>query len=104
MKSVSSCGAEIPACIGRLCGISTGAAPISLCCRLSLEAGGMSSASDLRLSVTSEEAPDFSKEALLLLFSPICLTFLQDAMTYHRREAKRIPVAASGTYLVLAGL
>jgi hypothetical protein len=57
----------------------------------------MSSASDLRLSVTSEEA-------LLLLFSPICLTFLQDAMTYHRREAKRIPVAASGTYLVLAGL
>ncbi len=56
------------------------------------------------LSVVPEEAPDFSKEAFLLLFSPLYLTFLQDAMPYHRREAKRIPVAASGTYLVLAGL
>ncbi len=64
----------------------------------------MVSARDLCLSVTSEEAPSFSKEALLLRFSPFCLTFLQDAMTYHRREAKTIPVAASGTYLVLAGL
>jgi hypothetical protein len=36
----------------------------------------MSSVRDLRLSVTSEEAPDISKEAFLLLFSPLHLTFL----------------------------
>jgi hypothetical protein len=59
---------------------------------------------DFDLSVVPEEAPDFSKEAVLLLFSSLHLTSLQDAMTYHRREAKTIPVAASGTYLVLAGL
>ena len=35
----------------------------------------MSSASDLRLSVTSEEAPNFSKETFLLVFSPFRLTF-----------------------------
>ena len=40
-----------------------------------LEAGGVSSALDLRLSVTSEEAPNFSKEAFLLVFSPLELTF-----------------------------
>jgi len=56
------------------------------------------------LSVVPEEAPDFSKEAVLLLFSSLHLTPLQDAMTYHRREAKRIPIAASGTDLVLARL
>jgi hypothetical protein len=76
VKSVSSCGAEIPACIGRLCGISTGAAPIFPCCRVSLEAGGVSSALDLRLSVTSEEAPSFSKEEFLLPSSPLDLTSL----------------------------
>jgi hypothetical protein len=36
----------------------------------------MSSARDLGLSVTSEEALDISKEALLLLLSPLHLTFL----------------------------
>ncbi len=36
--------------------------------------------------------------------TPSHIPSLQDAMTYHRREAKTIPVAASGTYLVLDGL
>jgi hypothetical protein len=55
------------------------------------------------LSVVPEEAPDFSMEAFLLLFSSLDHS-LQDAMTYHRREAKRTSNAASGTDLVLAGL
>jgi hypothetical protein len=57
------------------------------------------------VSVVPEEAPDFRARRRFFFYSVHSISHpLQDAMTYHRREAKRIPVAASGTYLVLAGL
>ena len=61
----------------------------------------MSSARDLCLSVTSEEAPSFSKEAFLLPLSPLHLTGRDDVPSQGGEEDTN---AASGTYLVLAGL
>ena len=71
---------------------------------LQCHAPGVWCYTDFDLSVVPEEAPDFSKEAVLLLFSSLHLTPPPGRDDVPSQGGEEDTNAASGTDLVLAGL
>ncbi len=78
--------------------------PLGLRLSLSFNAPGVWCYTDFHLSVVPRRRQTSARRWFFFYSVHSNSHSLQDAMTYHRREAKRTPIAASGTYLVLAGL